>query len=105
MWQDIQHAARGFRKTPVFTAVAIITLTLAIGANTAIFSLLNALVLRDARVREPQTLVQASSVNAQGFESGFPYPMYDDFKRRQVAFSSVTGWNSGNYNITSDGTV
>ena len=105
MWQDIQYATRGFRKTPIFTAVAIVTLTLAIGANTAIFSLLNALVLRDARVREPQTLVQVSSLNAQGFEGGFTYPMYDDFKRRQVTFSSVMGWNWGNYNITTDGAL
>lgn len=105
MWHDIQQATRGFRKTPIFTAVAIVTLTLAIGANTAIFSLLNALVLRDARVREPQTLAQVSSLNAQGFESGFTYPMYDDFKRRQVAFSSVMGWNVGSYNITIDGAL
>ena len=47
MLDDVRYALRGFRKTPAFTAVALLTLTLAIGANTALFSLLNALALRD----------------------------------------------------------
>ena len=56
MWQDIQVAVRGFRKSPGFTITALLTLTLAIGANTTVFSLLNALVLRDANVRDPRSL-------------------------------------------------
>lgn len=104
MWQDIRLAVRGFRKTPIFTTVAIVTLTLAIGANTAIFTLVNALLLRDARVRDPQSLVQVGSINPQtGLESGLTYAIYDDFKRRQVAFSAVIGWNAnGVFNISSD---
>src|SRR5262245_416807 len=101
MWQDIRVAVRGFRQSPGFTLTALITLTLAIGANTTIFSLLNALVLRDANVRDPQSLVEVSSITLpQHFESGLTYAMYDDFKRRQQVFSSVIGWRAnGIYNL------
>ena len=61
MWQDIRLAVRGFRKTPVFSFVAIGTLALACGATIALFSLLNALLLRELPVRDPRTLVQISS--------------------------------------------
>ncbi len=91
--QDLRYAARSYRKTPVFTLVALVTLTLAIGANTAIFSLLNALVLRDLPVRDPGTLVQLSSV-APGstYESGLTFPMFRELPGRQQIFSSVIGW-------------
>jgi putative ABC transport system permease protein len=105
MWQDIRVAIRGFRQSPGFTVTALVTLTLAIGANTAVFSLLNALVLRDARVRDPRSLVQVSSITPPNtLESGLTYAMYDDFKRRQQVFSSVIGWRSnGIYNIDAEG--
>ena len=101
MWQDVRVALRGFRQSLGFTLTALVTLTLAIGANTAIFSLLNALLLRDANVRDPRSLVQVSSITfPQNFESGLTYAMYDDFKRRQQVFSSVIGWRAnGVYNI------
>ena len=105
MWHDIRVAVRGFRKSPGFTITALITLTLAIGANTTVFNLLNALVLRDANVRDPRSLVQVSSLAPQSsFESGLTYAMYDDFKRRQQVFSSVIGWRgNGVYNLDVDG--
>jgi putative ABC transport system permease protein len=105
MWQDIRFAVRGFRQSPGFTLTALLTLTLAIGANTTVFSLLYALVLRDANVRDPQSLVQVSSIATPGgYESGVTYAMYDDFKRRQQVFSSVIGWRSNSiYNIDAEG--
>ena len=105
MWQDLRLAVRGFRKTPLFTLVALVTLTLAIGANTAIFGLLNALLLRDAAVRDPQSLVQVSSVNPQnGSESGLTYALYHDLQQRQQVFATVLGWNAnGVFNLVSDG--
>jgi predicted permease len=101
MWQDIRIALRGFRQSPGFAFTALITLTLAIGANTTVFSLLNALVLRDANVRDPRSLVQVSSVTPpENLESGLTYAMYDEVKRRQQVFSSVIGWRAnGIYNI------
>ena len=53
LWQDLRYATRSYRKTPAFTIVALLSLALAIGANTAIFGLLNALVLRELPVRDP----------------------------------------------------
>ena len=105
MWQDIRVAVRGFRQSPGFTLTAFITLTLAIGANSSVFSLLSALVLRDANVRDPRSLVQVSSITQpQNLESGLTYAMYDDFKRRQQVFSSVIGWRAnGIYNIDVEG--
>jgi len=104
MWQDIRVAVRRFRQSPGFTLTALITLTLAIGANTTVFSLINALVLRDANVRDPGSLVQVSSIAPpQNLESGLTYAMYDDFKRRQHVFSSVIGWRAnGIYNIDAE---
>jgi predicted permease len=101
MWQDIRLAIRGFRKSPSFTVTAMATLALAIGANTAIFNLLNALVLRDAKVRDPQSLVHVSTVNAQtGLESGLTYAMYRALIERQQVFSAVIGWRANTvYNL------
>jgi hypothetical protein len=57
-WQDVRFGLRTLRKSPAFTAVAVLTLALGIGANTAIFSLLDALVLRDVAVPHPEQLVR-----------------------------------------------
>jgi hypothetical protein len=57
MWQDFKLAPRGFRKTPAFTIVAVASLALGIGANTAIFSFVNAILLKRLAVPEPERLV------------------------------------------------
>ncbi len=92
--QDVRLAIRTFWKTPVFTVVAILTLTLAIGANTAIFSILNALVLRDLPVREPSSLISLARVTPATADGAFSLPMFRAIAERQQSLSALIGWTS-----------
>jgi hypothetical protein len=73
LWIDIRHSLRGLRRSPGFSLVVIATFALAIGANTAIFSLLNAIVLRAVPVSDPDRLVAISTTDAQTTRPGFIY--------------------------------
>jgi predicted permease len=101
LWQDLRYAVRSYRKTPTFTIVALVSLTLAIGANTAIFSLLNALVLRELPVRNPGELVRVTTVTRSVADGGFTYPMFEELSRQQQVFSSAIGW-WGNTTVSAD---
>jgi putative ABC transport system permease protein len=92
--QDVRLAIRTFWKTPAFTAGAILTLALAIGANTAIFSILNALVLRDLPVREPSSLVSLARVTPATKDGAFSLPMFRAIAERQQSLSALIGWTS-----------
>jgi predicted permease len=90
--QDVRNAWRSLRRTPTFTIVSILTLTLAIGANAGIGSLLNALLLRELPVRDPSTLVQVDAVSPRGDDIPLTYAIFQELSRRQQVFSSVMGW-------------
>lgn len=81
-------------KNPGFTCVAVLSLALGIGANTAIFSLLDALLLRDLAVRHPETLVELSVVR-RGSKIMFSFPMFREIERGQRVFSGLIGWSFG----------
>lgn len=91
--KDIQFALRAFRKSPVFTAVALLSLALGIGANTAIFTLLDQVLLRLMPVKDPQELVLLSTnginYGSNWGENALSYPMYRDFKANNSVFSGM----------------
>jgi len=92
LWQNLRYSLRSLRKNPGFTAVAILSLALGIGANVAIFTLINALLLRDLPVPRPERLVELSVVR-HGDKIPFSYPMFRELDRGQRVFSGVIGWS------------
>jgi len=92
-WQNLRYTLRVLAKIPGFTTVAILSLALGIGANTAIFTLINALLLRDLPVRQPERLVRLSPVR-QGDKIPFSYPMFREIERGQRVFSSLMAWST-----------
>jgi predicted permease len=101
LWQDLRHGARLLRMNPVFSAVAIASLALGIGANTAIFQLLDAVRLRSLPVKNPQELAQVQIVGGNtGMGMNNQYgdltrPMWEELRQRQKAFSGIFAWGVG----------
>lgn len=95
LWQDIRYGLRILRANSAFTTVAILSLALGIGANTAIFSLIDAILLRDLPVRDPNQLVEVMPANHNGDNAGVSMPMLEEFRRRQQVFSSMAAWWGG----------
>ena len=91
--QDLQLGLRMLRKSPGFTAVAILTLALGIGANAAIFSIVNALVLRPLPVHAPNEVASlASQPHGLGSSNGFSYPDFEDIRDQATSvFRDMTG--------------
>ena len=94
LWQNLRYTIRVLGKNPGFTAVAVFSLALGIGANTAIFSLLNTLLLRDLPVRQPERLVELS-VLRRSDKIPFSFPMFRELERGQRVFSGLIGWSFG----------
>jgi hypothetical protein len=112
---DLRYALRQLRKSPGFAAVAIVSLALGMGANTAIFSLLDAILLRSLPVAAPQQLVLFGRGRWVGSMNGMPdkswdlfsWPFYREFSARTGAFSGVAAVNSiqfGTHAAVSGGT-
>ena len=78
-WRDLRYAGRTLRKAPAFSAVAVVTLALAIGANTAIFSVMNAVMLRSLPVERPDELISLTAVYTRSTDPAFSYAAYRQF--------------------------
>jgi predicted permease len=101
MWNDLRFGLRTLRRSPVFTAVAVLSLALGIGANTSIFSLLSQVMFRLLPVAEPERLVvfhtedqREGTSSSDNHEAVFSYPMYRDLRDRNRVFEGVIARSS-----------
>ena len=112
LWQDLKFGLRLLRFNPAFAAAAILSLALGIGANTAIFQLLDAVRLRTLPVKNPEQLVKVRIDQSHGrsgnFSSRYPdltYGQWEQIRGQQQAFSSVFAWGPNLFNISPGGEV
>jgi predicted permease len=89
LWQDLRYGFRRLIKTPGFAFIAVLSLALGIGANTAIFSLVNLILFRPLPVANPQDVVSVSPVGKDGAFAAFSYPNYIDFRDRNEVLSGL----------------
>ena len=104
LWQDARYALRGMRRSPAFTAVAVLSLALGMGANTAIFSLINALMLRMLPVRDPGQLVELLfKAPGQDHFNAFGWRDYEHYRENNHVFSGLVASSDTPFAIRGDG--
>src|SRR5574340_349136 len=101
--QDLRYAVRVLAKTPGFAAIAILTLALGIGANTALFSVVNGVLLSPLPYPEPDRLVALYSRTPQFNESSISYPNFLDWQRENNSFAQLAAFRNDSFNMTGAG--
>lgn len=101
MIQDLRYAVRSLVKTPGFTAVAVITVALAIAANTAVFSLVNALLIRPLPFKDPQKLVLLfEKFSGMGLDQiPVSVPEYLDYEKQLTSYERIGSFNFADFNL------
>jgi macrolide transport system ATP-binding/permease protein len=104
LWQDLWYGARMLRKNPGFTAIAILTLALGIGANTAIFSIVDWVLLRPLPISHPERMAYLTIQQKGRTSNGFSFPDFADIKNSTTTvFSDVAVFDLGQDGLTVDG--
>ncbi|MBO0858644.1 MAG: ABC transporter permease [Chloracidobacterium sp.] len=118
LWQDLRFAARMLLKQPAFTLIVILTLALGIGANTALFSVVDAMLLKMLPVKEPERLVFFKAIFPQGFRTSrytgspdsdpnkrtsLPYQSFQRMREQQTVLSDIFAFGSVALNVNADG--
>jgi predicted permease len=101
--QDLDYAFRMMRRSPGFTAVAVLTLALGIGANTAIFSIVNGVLLNPLPFPHPQELTVLYEHTTNFEKSSISYPNFLDWQRTNSTFASMAAYRHEDFNITGSG--
>jgi len=110
-WRDLRYGARLLRLNPGFAVVAILSLALGVGANTAIFQLLDAVRIRTLPVKDPAELVQVRIADPVGGRTGefsgrtpsLTNPLWEQLRDHQQVFSEVFAWSSPGFDLTTGG--
>src|SRR4026209_1592396 len=104
MVSDLRYALRWLVRKPGFTIVAVMTLALGIGANTAVFSVINALMLRPLPYRAPTQLVNVLQAQPDPTKGMMPslwsYPRFETLRDHSESFAGVAGFTQNAYNLT-----
>ena len=98
--QDLRYGARMLAKKPLFTIIAIVTLALGIGANTAIFSVVNAVLLRSLPYHKPDQLIVLSAANSTGDRDTLSIPEVQEFQAQMPSLEDLTAFQSQSVNLT-----
>ena len=98
--QDVRHGLRTLRRSPVFTAVALLTLALGIGANTAIFTIVNGVLLRPLGYSSPEQLMFIQTTRVAGSDNGVSPPEYMEFRELAQSFSAVGAYRIAEMNLS-----
>jgi putative ABC transport system permease protein len=110
--RDLRYGARVLRGSPAFSLVAILSLALGIGANVALFQIIDAVMLRSLPVPNPQELVRIqwkagyqTSGNHSDIPAEFSYPEWDQFRQKRAPFSNMFAWASADLSLTPTGEI
>jgi putative ABC transport system permease protein len=99
LWKDLRFGARVLLRQPTFTLVAVVTLALGVGANTAIFSVINAVLLRPLPFPEPERLVNLSETYRPAGESAVSVPNLRDWQQQSTAFEGLAAFLPATFNF------
>src|SRR6476646_7537165 len=103
LWQDIKYGARMLLKNPGITAIVILALALGIGANSAIFSVVNTVLLRPLPYDQSDRLVFLNEKSPVLDEMSISYPNFRDWREHNQSFEKIGVYNRGSYNLTGTG--
>src|SRR5215475_715714 len=99
-WQDLRYGLRMLAKKPGFTLVAVVTLALGIGANSAIFSVVNALLLRPLPLEDPDRLIKIWETFQPGGQSGASVPNLKDWREQNTVFNGIAAYQFSSINLS-----